>query len=473
MAGTKKVFLIYPPSALMNREDRCQVPSRHIVIAPPMPPTDLMYMAAVAGEAGCVCRMTDYNIDDLPVDRFIEDLKEFRPDYLVISATTPTLRQDLDVCSKAKETLPGVTTIAKGAHFLRFNTEVLADFPALDMLIRGETEATFREILDGKPRKEIKGLTWRSPAGPMNNPDRPYIEDLDSLPFPARHLVDNGRYVRPDNGKVQGIIKVARGCPFNCFFCLATPAWGRKVRKRSPKNILREIELCIDKYGIRDFLFWSDIFNLDRRWVMELCEYILNSGLKFSWATNTRVDTIDIEMATLMKKSGCHMVSVGIESGSQEILDRTGKKTDLNKIREAFRIMKKAGLETFAYYIIGLPWDTKETIEETIRLAIELDSDYANFFTATAFPGTRFFDYALENGLFDKDVEEEALYGNAYYYPSVRGHHLNKDEIVAFHEKAVRRFFFRPRYILKTLSKIRSMRQLSNYSRGALRLIKR
>jgi radical SAM superfamily enzyme YgiQ (UPF0313 family) len=468
-----KVFLIYPPTGLMNREDRCQVPTKDVVIAPPLPPTDLMYMAAAAEEAGSTCRIVDYTLDGLTMERLLGDLEEFRPDFLLISTTTPTINLDLKACSAAKRALPGVRTVAKGAHFLRFNAEVLDEHPDLDFIIRGEPEITLRELVTGRRAEDIPGLTWRGPSRAVNNPPRPFLEDLDSLPFPARHLVDNARYVRPDNGRVQGIIKVARGCPFNCFFCLATPVSGRKVRKRSPKNILDEVRLCIEKYGMRDFIFWSDIFNLDRQWVMELCEEILRSGLEFTWATNTRTDTIDLEMALLLKKAGCTLLSIGIESGSQEVLLKMGKKTDLDGIRETFRILRKAGLRTFAYYIIGLPWDTRETVEETIRLAIELDSDYANFFTATAFPGTRFFEYALENGLFgEEDEGQEELFRDAYFYPTVRGHYLGKDEIADLHKEAVRRFFFRPGYILRTLLKVRSPRELYNYCKGALGLFK-
>ena len=468
----RRILLIYPPSLLMNREDRCQVPTKDVAIAPPLPPTDLMYLAAVAEQTGLECRIIDYTLDDIPMERFIKDLIDYHPDYLVISTTTPTIKLDLRACVEAKKALPSIITIAKGAHFLRFNIDILEAAPDLDIIIRGEPEETLRDFLAGTiPIGEIHGLTWRSPSGIINNPDRRYIDDLDSLPFPARHLVDNTRYVRPDNGKVQAVIKVARGCPFNCFFCLATPVSGAKVRRRSPENIIQEIRLCIER-GIRNFLFWSDIFNMDRDWVVRLCEMIMASGLNFTWATNTRVDTIDLEMARLMKRAGCTLVSIGVESGNQEILNKLGKKSNLKKIRESFRIIRKAGLQSFAYYIIGLPWDTRETVEETIRLSIELGSDYANFFTATAFPGTRFFDYALASHLFTAGEQTLAeQYSDAYYLPTVKGHYLSKEEIVALHDMAVRRFFFRPTYMIKTALKISSFRELTLYTKSALRLL--
>lgn len=468
-----RVLLIYPPTKLINREDRCQVPTGNVVVAPPLPPTDLMYMASVAEAGGSTCMLVDYTLDDLPLEKFIEDLSGFRPDYLVISTTTPTLSMDLKVCTTARQTLPRIKTIAKGAHFLRFNTTVLEDFPDLDMIIRGEAEATLGELLHGTDPREITGLTWRGPEGIINNPERAYSEDLDTLPFPARHLVDNSRYVRPDNGRVQGVIKVARGCPYDCFFCLATAVSGKKVRRRSPGNILEEVKLCMEKYGMRDFLFWSDIFNLDRNWVVELCRAIMSSGLEFNWATNTRPDTMDPEMAEYMRKAGCTLVSIGIESGNQEVLDKMGKKVDLDEVRKNFGVLKKAGLKTFAYYVVGLPWETRETFEDTVRLAIELDSDFANFFTATAFPGTRFFEYAVEQRLFDTEgADLGELFKDAYHYPTVKGHHLGQEEIARLHEEAVRRFFLRPGYILKSFFRIRSLKELYNYSRAALAIIR-
>ena len=467
-----KVQLIYPPSRIVIREDRCQVSSR-VIISPLLPPTDLMYLAAVAEAEGCLCKITDYTLDKKTFGDFAADIKDFRPDFLVISTTTPTLDDDLRICSAAKRILPDIRIIAKGAHFLKFSEKVMERFYDLDMIVRGEAEMTFKEVIQGKEPSEIEGLTWRGPEGVISNPDRQFIEDLDSLPFPARHLIDNSLYVRPDNNKPLGVIKVSRGCPYHCFFCLASPVSGTNVRMRSPENIIRELRLCIEKYGIRDFIFWSDIFSMSKQWVMELCRAIIDSGLKFTWSANTRADTIDIEMAEYMRKAGCVMVSVGVESGNQEILNKTGKGITIEQIRETFRIFKKAGLKTLAYYLIGLPWETRETAEETIRFSIELDSDFASFFTVTPLPGTRFFEYVLENGLFDTGVDIIQLYEDSYYCPTVKGHYLSKDEIAGLQKKAVRRFYLRPRYILKSLLRIHSWRELINYSKAALSIIRK
>ena len=313
--------------------------------------------------------------------------------------------------------------------------------------------------MEGKPKAEILGSYYKENDEVKFTGSRPFIEDLDSLPFPARHLVDNNIYRRPDNNKVQATIKVSRGCPFHCFFCLATPVSGTKVRRRSPENIVAEIKECVEKYNIKNFLFWSDIFNIDKDWTMKLCQAIIDSGLKITWSANTRADTADLEMAEMMYKSGCRLVSIGVESGSQYMLEKMGKKITLNDVRRTVKVFKKAKIRIYNYFVIGLPWETEETVEETIKFAIELNSDFISFYTATPLPGSRFYDYALEHNLFDKETSFE----NAYYYPAVNTHNLSRERVFELHKSAIQRFYLRPLYILKMLSRIRSFAEIKNY----------
>lgn len=451
----KRILLIYPPSPVLNREDRCQQPTKDLIVIPPLPPTDLMYLAAVAEKAGLEAKINDYSQNG----DYEADLKEFNPDYLVVNIATPTLEHDLDAVKKAKEICPNVITIAKGAAFLTLADRIIKEHNELDFGILGEAENTLKEILEGKPKAEILGLYYKENDEVIFTGNRPFIEDLDSLPFPARHLVDNNIYRRPDNNKVQATIKVSRGCPFHCFFCLATPVSGAKVRRRSPENIVAEIKECVEKYNIKNFLFWSDIFNIDKDWTMKLCQAIIDSGLKITWSANTRADTADLEMAEMMYKSGCRLVSIGVESGSQYMLEKMGKKITLNDVRRTVKVFKKAKIRIYNYFVIGLPWETEETIEETIKFAIELNSDFISFYTATPLPGSRFYDYALEHNLFDKETSFE----NAYYYPAVNTHNLSRERVFELHKSAIKRFYLRPLYILKMLSRIRSFAEIKNY----------
>lgn len=488
----KKILLIYPPSPVMNREDRCQQPLKDLLVIPPLPPLDLMYMASVSESVGLEAKIADYSLEEVkskkqkgkskrdmqnlsapqplnpstpdpfacsPIERFKSDLEQFKPDYLIVNIATTTLENDLSVLAIAKDILPEIVTIAKGAHFLTSNTDVLYKCKALDLVIVGEVEETLKEILEEKPYPETKGLCYRDGFVAKFSGQRAFIENLDEIPFPARHLVDNNMFKRPDNNKVQAIIKVSRGCPHHCFFCLATPVSGSKVRVRSVENIIEEIQECVEKYNIRNFLFWSDIFNFDRTWTIDLCEKIIESGLKITWSSNTRADTADEEMADFMYKSGCRLVSLGVESGSQYILDKIGKKITIDEVRDTVKIFKKAKIKVYNYFVIGLPWDDEDAIEQTIQFAIELDSDFISFYTATPLLGTRFYRYSEENNL----LEQDSSFSDAYFYPVVNTHFLSKERVFELHKSAVRRFYLRPMFILRSLVGIRSFSELKNY----------
>lgn len=458
-----RVLLIYPPSPVINREDRCQQPTKELLVIPPLPPTDLMYLASIAESCGFEAIIRDYSQGG----NFEADLKEFQPNYLVANIATPTFKSDMMAVQHAKEILPSICTIVKGAPFLTYNTNTIYENPFIDYVIMGEAELTLKDILDGVPDNEILGICYRENFQPVKNDKRPFIDNLDILPFPARHLVDNSIYKRPDNGKVQAVVKVARGCPFHCFFCLATPVSGAKVRTRSPENIVAELKVCVEKYNIKNFLFWSDIFNFDREWTLELCQKIIESGLKITWSSNTRADTMDDEMAKMMFKSGCRLVSIGVESGSQKMLDNIGKKITLDDIRNTVKILKKNKIKIYNYFVIGLPWETEETVEETIKFAIELNSNFISFYTATPLPGTKYFAYAMMNKL----VEGNLDFRSAYYEPVVRSEHLSKERIFELHKQAVKRFYLRPKFILKTFLSLRSFAEVKNYFVAGINLL--
>jgi len=478
----KKIFLIYPPSPVMNREDRCQQPTDDLIVIPPLPPSDLMYLASISREAGYEPKIKDYSLNKETVQDLLHDIKEFKPEYLLLNAATPTLKSDLSILDEVKKVNPTIVTIAKGAHFNMFSKKALEDFPALDIAIAGEAELTLKEILSGRPLSEILGVTYRSPARAfgdihganpgdssdsviIENDKRPFNENLDELPYPARDLIDNNFYKRPDTGEVQAVIKVSRGCPFHCFFCLATPVSGAKVRYRSAENILGEIKECYEKYGIKNFIFWSDIFNLNKEWVHSLCNSIINSGLKITFSTNSRADTADIETVKLMKKAGCKLVSIGIESGSQFMLDKMGKKITLQNVKDTVSLFKKCGIKVYAYYVLGLPWESLETAKETIAFSKKLNTHFVSYYTATALCGTRFYDYVKEHNL------GEINYDMPYFYPTVNTHYLTKEEVFNLHKYAVRSYYIRLPYILMMIASIRSFSEFVNYFKAGMRIL--
>ena len=463
-----KVYLIYPPSPVMNREDRCQQPTDDLIVIPPLPPTDLLYLASIARQKGFEPIVRDYSFFGENLEKLEQDLLEIKPHYFIVNVATPTLENDLSALRLAKELFGDeIITIAKGAHFSFLAKEAMMEHDFIDIAMCSECELTLAELLDGKELQSIKGICYRQDVEVILNPPRPFNDNLDELPYPARDLIDNSLYTRPDNGKTQAVIKVSRGCPYHCFFCLATPLNGRIVRKRSPENIVGEIKECVEKYGIKNFIFWSDIFNLDKDWTRDLCNKIIESKLKITFSTNTRADSADVETIRLMKKAGCRLVSIGIESGSQEMLDKMGKKITLAQVRNTVNAFKKAGIQIYAYYVVGLPWETKETINETLEFAKSLNTEYVSFYTACALVGTRFYDYVENNSL------GELNYDRPYYYPSVKTHNLSVDEVFELHKKLVKSYYLRPRYILKMIFNIRSFAQLKNYSKAGFTILLR
>ena len=463
-----KVYLIYPPSPVMNREDRCQQPTDDLIVIPPLPPTDLLYLASIARQKGFEPIVRDYSFFGENLEKLEHDLLEIEPRYIVVNVATPTLENDLSALRLAKELFSDeIITIAKGAHFSFLAKETMTEHDFIDIAMCSECELTFADLLGGNDLQSIKGICYRQDVEVILNPPRPFNDNLDELPYPARDLIDNSLYIRPDNGKTQAVIKVSRGCPYHCFFCLATPLNGRIVRKRSPENIVGEIRECVEKYGIKNFIFWSDIFNLDKDWTRDLCNKIIESKLKITFSTNTRADSADIETIRLMKKAGCRLVSIGIESGSQEMLDKMGKKITLAQVRNTVNAFKKAGIQIYAYYVVGLPWETKETINETLEFAKSLNTEYVSFYTACALVGTRFYDYVENNSL------GELNYDRPYYYPSVKTHNLSVDEVFELHKKLVKSYYLRPRYILKMIFNIRSFAQLKNYFKAGFTILLR
>lgn len=463
----QKIFFIYPPAPIMNREDRCQQPTGETIIIPPLPPVDMMSLSAIAKKRGYETKFKDYSLKGETVYDFIRDLRAYKPDFLVLNVASTTLEKDLSILKEAKDLLDDTIVIVKGAIFNFNSYSILQQYPEIDIALRGDIEPVFDEIIQYVNLKEIKGLTYQVENKITSTQDRELEKDLNFMPILDRDLIDNNFYIRPDTLRPQTIIRVSKGCPNHCFFCLASPLNGKTVRFKDPELIVKEIKECIEKYEIRDFIFWSDIFNSNNDWVQRLCRLIIDENLKINFSTNTRVDTVDFETLCLMRKAGCSLVSIGIESGSQEILDKIGKKININQIKSAIKTIKKAKIQIYAYYVIGLPWETKETISKTYKLAKELNTHYASFYTAAALWGTRFYDYVKKNRLGEINNEKP------YIVPSVRSYELSAQEIYEYNKKLNKEYYLRPRYMMKMMKEINSITKFKTYYDTFVKLVKR
>jgi len=447
------------------REDRCQTPIQKLKTISLRPPIDLMYCAGSCEAAGALVRFRDYAAEEVGWCEFLSDLDDFAPTEVLVSVTTLSLARDLHAADLIKARFPSARVIALGAHFNTLDVDALQRFPSLGIVLRGEYEHAAAEIASGKPLEVIPGITWRNQTGEIvKNLDRVFEENLDTFAFPARHLVLNDLYTRPDTGAVQTTIVTNRGCPFHCSYCLANQVAGTRNRYRSVENVMAELRLCVEQFGIRSFLFRSELFTQNKRWVVELCKAIIDSGLRISWACNSRVDTLSSEMLTWMKRAGCWVIAFGVESGDQATLDRVNKRSKVEDAFTAVSLARAANIRSSVYLLIGLPWDDTRSIERQAQFARELDPDFLEVFYPYPFPGTSLQQEAIELGLLGPDEIPDL----AYSEPAMPTLHLSKADLMRQRQRVLRSFYLRPRVVARTIRAIRSYAEAKNYLQAGL-----
>lgn len=451
-----------PPTGKYVREDRCQTPIKKLKTISLRPPIDLLYCAGSIEATGCKVLFRDYSAEEVGWEAFLDDLATFSPTDIVLSITTLSLEKDLEAARLAKEHSPHIRTIAIGAHFNTLDKATLERFPVLDIVLRGEYEHACRELACNIDESRVLGATYRRDGEIHRNETRPFEENLDVIPFPARHLAKNSLYTRPDTGEIQTSIVTNRGCPFHCTYCLANQVAGTRNRYRSVENVMAEIQHCVETLGITSFLFRSELFTQNKRWVIDLCKSIISSGIKISWACNSRVDTITPELLEWMRRAGCWIMAFGVESGDQATLDRVGKRAKVEQALAAVDMARAADIRSSVYLLIGLPWDDATTIDKQISFAKRLDPDFLEIFYPYPFPGTALQKEAVELGLITPDEIPTVAYAD----PAMRTLHLTKDELVYHRTRALRQFYLRPRTILRTVSRIRSLPEALRYFRA-------
>jgi len=430
-------------------------------------PLDLLYMAASLENAGVECKIKDYPAEKQGWLSFEKDLKEFNPDMLIISITTPTMVSDLAACTIAKRLKKDILVVSKGAHYLIKDEEVLSRYQDLDVIIRGECEFTAAELVRQDRPEDVLGISYRKDSRILKTADRQFLDDLDKLPIPARHLLNNNLYLTPDTKEPITLIYTGRGCPHQCVFCAVPSVSGHKIKLRSPEKIVEEIEDCVKKYNIKTFFFRADTFTWDEEWLIKICKLIINKGLRIRWGTNSRVDTINEDRLKWMKKAGCWIIGFGIESGNQESLDLMKKNAKVEDALTAVSLCRKYDIKTYTLFVIGFPWDDRKTIKDTINFVKVLDGDYMDINIAYPLPGTELFELAKKEGLFN----ENDIYGYDYSRPVIRTRHLSTKELIKIRRWAILSFYFRPRYIMKTILSINSPRVLLSYLNAGLSLI--
>jgi radical SAM superfamily enzyme YgiQ (UPF0313 family) len=358
-------------------------------------------------------------------------LTEFKPDIIGISVWTTYVASSIKTAEICKEWNPSVPVIMGGPHVSIKAEELINICGAADVLVRGEGEAAIVELMDffcsGADREAglagIKGITYRSKDGIKSTPDRLFVGELDTLPFPARDaMVHKDSYDCED----MGLIMATRGCPYGCTYC-ATSIWGRKVRYRSIPNVIAEIKEVITRYGTKQFAFKDDSFTINKAYTLEFCEALLREKLDIKWECNARVDSIDLPLLLKMKEAGCNSIKVGVETGSERLLGLINKGITHDQCRKAARDFKESGIFWTAYFMIGLPGETREEMYKTLDFMRELGPDFSSLSVYEPFPATKLYDIGLEKGLVTdvRNKEDYFSISPKYYYVKDLGRRID------------------------------------------------
>ncbi len=467
----KRAYLVVPPTGLYIREDRCQTPIDKLKTVAPRPPIDLMYIAAILRKYNVKCKISDCPVEKVSYYQLEKEVETFNPDWMIFSITTPGLKDDLKIIKNLYLKFPHITYILKGPLFNVYNYDkkFISEYEFIDVIVRGEYEDVFDNWLKSNDISRVKGLTYKKNNQIFKNEGYGYIENLDDIPFPTRDLIKNELYIRPDTGEKQTTIVTSRGCPFKCTFCLSRIVSGKKIRYRTVQNVIEELQECVDKYNIKNFLFRSDTFTVNHNWIKDLCSSIRKTLPSIKWACNSRVDLFTEEIARELKSAGCWLVAFGVESGEQEILDKLKKGITLSQIEEAIRICKKVGIKSSVYIILGLPWETKESFEKTKKFINKLNPDFVEFFYVYPFPGSELYEELLEMKLIEKDYFPKSAYGEpAFDIPN-----FTHEELVNMRKEIWQSFYLRPSYIIKRLFKeVKNPSVIFNYVKFGIAQLK-
>ncbi|MFW6117462.1 MAG: B12-binding domain-containing radical SAM protein [Thermoproteota archaeon] len=426
------------------------------LVNPPSPPgaeTHLPFAVLGLGYLAAVLEESDYEVDvidcqvlDLSFEDFRREISKRCPDVVGVTSQTLTYKSALRVIEISKEACPDCLTVLGGCHVTFWDEEALKECPFLDVVVRKEGENTFLELVQrlegGKSLRGVWGTTCRKDGEIVKNPDRPYIEDLDSLPFPARHLWPMERLQEQEDVLY---LMTSRGCTYWCEFCTTVRMHGRKYRTRSTENVVDELEYLNDTYGADLFTFCDDVFTVDQTRTEDLCEEILDRDLNIEWNCGTRVDMLSKELLQKMKEAGCISVWFGVESGSQKVLDAMKKGISTQQTELVLGWVRELGMKPVPNVVLGFPGETKETAWKTIKFVEKINPDDVGFYNiATPFPGTPLYKKVKEKGWlkvtdFDKYDTTTPIFETPW---------LSMEELRKLREQAFHHFYLRPEYFL-------------------------
>jgi len=453
----RKITLIYPPYGSVKNEPGIKAVKENYGVFPSL---SLAYVGGIIENQGVALQFIDANALQMTLEEVIHRVKKFQPDLIGYTITTYLFYQTLDWV-KAIRNATGAPSILGGVHMGIYPKETFTH-EEIDFGVVGEAEETLPEFINaynnGQDLGDVKGLIWRKNGNVIVNKPRDLFLDVNNSPLPCRHHLPNSAYYSfISQFKNFTPIITSRGCPFRCIFC---EQGGLKFRPRLPENVADEIEECYQVYKVRELDFFDSSFTVQKGRVINICEELIKRRLPgLFWAIRSRVDLVDQDMLVALKAAGCKRIYYGIESGDPNILKTLRKQVDIERIKDVIHKTNKVGIDTFGYFMVGSPGETEDTIEQSVKFAIDLKLDYAQFSKVTPMPATEL--YSMLKKEKGRDFWQEYILDQSkdIYLPRP-GTDLTEDEIQAFTRKAYVRFYFRFRYIMKALWRLKTYSEL-------------
>ena len=409
------------------------------------PPQELLYLGSILKEwKKTDVKLIDSIAEHLEIDDVIKIIEEYKPEIIVSMTGFECFSADILLLDKIKGMFPNIKTIIFG-HIPTIYPKETLDNSKIDYIILNEPELTFSELYDlikeNKSVNHLEGLALRNDLKIIINKPRERIRKIDDLPFPDYSLINIHNYNEPFFGKPYATIQTSRGCPFNCNYCVKT--YGHLTSFHSVNRVVDEIEILIKKYGVKYIRFIDDTFTMNKKRVIETCKLIIKKKLNFNWSCLTRVDGIDEEMARHMKNAGCKRIFIGIESGSQKVLDYLNKGYNINDSKDKINRIRVVGIELVGYFIVGSPIEDESDFNESVKLANELKFDYVLISKFLCYPGTQLFNQ------FKKEIDFSLFpYKIEFKNKELERIYLRREK------EFYRRFYLRLGYLFKGIKNI-------------------
>jgi radical SAM superfamily enzyme YgiQ (UPF0313 family) len=441
------------------------------------PSFGLVCLAAVARDAGADVRVVEAAAEGLGVSGTLARLLPFQPQIVGVSATTAGICAAAELAAAIKSRCPQTVVVAGGCHVTALPEDSLREFPAFDLVVVGEGEATLRDLLQRyalEPRlpEDLPGTVARRNGQPFRNAARPPVDNLDELPLPAWDLLPGfPRAFHPAPMRVRrwpcASIVLSRGCPNQCLFCDRS-VFGNQCRACSPEYAVRLVRDLRDRHGVREILLEDDTFTLSRQRVSEFCDRLLAERVDMTWSCLARADRVTPELLRDMRRAGCWHISFGIESGVPALLQAMHKNLDLGQIEQALRWSREAGLRTKGFFMVGLPGETRESLAATTAYALSLPLDEISVMQLTPFPGSELYRRIHEFGSMERDWRRMNTLNTVFVPTGLTGAELN-----GARDRLLRRFYLRPRILLNHLGVLlRRPRLLMPMARSLLALLR-